>query len=53
MIPYATSIKYMIAGYTVIFILIAIFLISLVIRWRNLKRDLYTLENLDKDQQTS
>ena len=48
MIPYATSIKYMIAGYTVIFIILAVYLISLILRWRRLKRDLQTLQSLKK-----
>ena len=48
MIPYATSIKFMIAGYTVIFIILAVYLISLILRWRRLKRDLQTLQSLKK-----
>jgi hypothetical protein len=48
MIPYDVSIKFMIAGYTVIFIVLAVYLTSLVVRWRNLKRDLTTLQELEK-----
>ncbi len=44
MIPYATSIKYMIGGYSAIFIMLAIYLVSLVLRWRRMKRDLHLLE---------
>jgi len=40
------SIEHMIAGYTVIFSVIAIYLISLFLRWRNLQRDLQTLEEM-------
>ena len=39
MIPYDISIKYMIAGYTVIFIVLAAYLISLVLRFSRLKRE--------------
>jgi CcmD family protein len=48
MIPYATSIRFMIAGYTVIFVILAVYLISLILRWRRLKRDLQMLQNLNK-----
>ncbi len=46
MIPYATSIKYMIGGYAAIFIMMALYLISLVVRWRKMKRDREMLESL-------
>jgi len=39
---------YMIAGYTVFFVVGAIYLASLIIRHRNLQRDLDTLEELDQ-----
>jgi len=39
MIAYDVSIKYMIAGYTVIFIVLAIYLTSLALRFRRLRRD--------------
>jgi hypothetical protein len=48
MIEYATSMKYMLAGYSVILIVLAFYLISLFIRWRNLKRDLQTLEEIQQ-----
>jgi hypothetical protein len=35
---------YMIAGYVIAFGVMAIYLLSLVIRWRNLKQDLAMLE---------
>jgi CcmD family protein len=50
MIAYDISIKYMIAGYAVIFIALAVYLASLVIRWKRLKADLQTLENLEEHQ---
>jgi len=48
MIPYAVSIKYMLAGFTAIFLVLVIYLISLFVRWRRLKRDLQTFEELEK-----
>jgi hypothetical protein len=48
MIPYAISLKYMIAGYVVILIVLTIYLVNLYIQWRRLKRDLQTLEALQK-----
>lgn len=48
MIPYEVSIKYLTAGYTLIFVTLAIYFVSLVMRWKNLKRDLETLQELDK-----
>jgi CcmD family protein len=50
MIPYAISIKYMIAGYAVIFIVIAIYLASLFFRWQKLKQTIKTLEDLAGQQ---
>jgi len=40
---------YMIAGYAIFFIVMVVYLASLVIRWRNLERDLQTLEDMEKD----
>ena len=48
MIPFAVSIKYMLAGYTAILLVFVIYLVSLFVRWRRLKRDLQTLEELEK-----
>jgi hypothetical protein len=45
--PAETS-GYMIAGYTVIFGVMAIYLASLVIRRRNLDRDLEAMEDLQE-----
>ena len=50
MIEYAISIKYLIAGYAVMLSLLAIYLVSLVVRWRNLERDLKTLKEIHKKQ---
>ncbi len=38
---------YMIGGYVVFFGVLAIYLISLIVRWVNLKRDLHTLDELE------
>lgn len=43
--------NYMIAGYTVFFTVAAIYLLSLFMRWRNLKRDLSMLEEMQKEGQ--
>jgi hypothetical protein len=45
--PPNTSV-YMIAGYVVFFTVSIIYLISLLLRWRNLKQDLETLEEIKK-----
>jgi regulatory protein YycI of two-component signal transduction system YycFG len=47
MIPYAISIKYMLAGFIAIFLIIAIYLVSLFVRWRRLKRDFQNLEEVE------
>jgi len=48
MIEYATSIKFMIAGYAVMLSVLALYIVSLFVRWHNLKRDLQTLKDLKK-----
>jgi len=50
MIAYAISIKYMVAGYAVIFIVLVTYLVSIIVRWQSLKRDLHTYENLEERQ---
>jgi len=37
---------YMIAGYIVAFSVMAIYVVSLIVRWRNLSQDLSTLETM-------
>jgi hypothetical protein len=44
----AETTGYMIAGYTMIFGLMLLYLISLVLRRRNLEQDLEVLEDLQK-----
>jgi hypothetical protein len=48
MIAYNVSIKYMLAGYIFIFVVLAVYLISLVIRWRNLKREYQVIKDLKR-----
>jgi CcmD family protein len=50
MIPYAISIKYMLTGFIAIFLVIAIYLVSLFVRWRRLKRDFQDLEEMENQQ---
>ncbi|HUI88398.1 MAG TPA: hypothetical protein VLX61_06700 [Anaerolineales bacterium] len=40
---------YMIAGYIVFFVVAAIYLLSLLVRWRNLHEDMTTLESIEKE----
>ena len=40
---------YMIAGYVIFFIIAAIYIISLLVRWRNLNQDMTTLEAIEKE----
>jgi hypothetical protein len=49
MISYAISIKYMLAGYVIIFIVLGTYIVSLFIRWQRFKRDLETIRNLEKE----
>ena len=44
------TVGYLVAGYVVIFGLIGLFLFSLVSRWRNLKKDLSLLDEIEKDR---
>ncbi len=41
--------NYMIAGYIVSFLVMGIYLLSMYVRSRNLKRDLDTFEAMEKD----
>ena len=48
--PPPNTSTYMIAGYAVAFGVMLIYVVSLFIRSRNLKRDLSTLEEMDKEK---
>lgn len=47
----ANTLGYMIAGYVVIFLVLAVYLITLVVRWRNLKEDMALLKELEERNQ--
>jgi hypothetical protein len=47
----AETTGYMIAGYSVIFVVLAIYLVSLYIRGQNLRRDQDMLEQMEKETQ--
>lgn len=42
--------QYMVAGYAIAFGVMIIYVASLYIRSRNLKRDMFMLEEMDKDK---
>lgn len=44
----ANTIVYFIAGYGIIFSVLIVYLVSLVVRWRNLRQDEETLRELGK-----
>ncbi len=46
MLDYSVSIKYMLAGYSVFLAIPAVYLISLFVRLRTLRRDLETLKEI-------
>lgn len=48
MIDPVVSMKYMLGGYIAISAVLIAYLVSLVLRWRNLKRDLQTLDEIQK-----
>jgi len=46
----ADTMSYMIAGYTVIFGVMIIYLVSLVVRYRNLKQEETMLKDLEQEK---
>jgi hypothetical protein len=48
----AETTNYMILGYSVIFGVLAIYLVSLYLRQRNLKRDVELLQELDQQEES-
>lgn len=44
------SLNYLIAGYAVIFGVMLVYLVSLVVRWRNLRRDEALLKDLEEQE---
>ena len=49
----ADTLIYMVAGYTVIFGVMTLYVVSLVVRWRSLIQDEETLQELEKDHPQS
>jgi CcmD family protein len=47
----AETTRYMIAGYTVIFTIMLLYVLSLVVRRRNLERDLDTLKEMEPKEE--
>ena len=47
----AETTNYLIAGYTVIFGIMLLYVVSLIVRSRNLKRQLETLRELDQEKE--
>jgi hypothetical protein len=43
----------MIAGYAVFFLVLIAYLVSLVVRWRNLRQDAALLEQLEDEQKAA
>lgn len=42
--------NYMIAGFVTFFVVLTVYITSLVVRWNNLKRDMLTLEEMEKEK---
>jgi CcmD family protein len=46
----AETTRYLVAGYTVIFGIMLLYVVSLIVRSRNLKREIETLKQLDEEK---
>ncbi len=46
----ADTLNYMLGGYAVIFGVMAVYLVSFVVRWRNLREDEQTLEEVEAEE---
>ncbi|HEY4693028.1 MAG TPA: hypothetical protein VIH16_06290 [Bellilinea sp.] len=46
----ANTVNYFVAGYAVIFGVLGFYLVSLIVRWRNLKQDESMLAELEKKE---
>lgn len=47
----ANTLNYFTAGYSVIFLTLAVYIVTLIVRWRNLKRDEGVLDELEKKEE--
>jgi hypothetical protein len=45
----ANTWNYFYAGYTVIFVVMGVYIASLIVRWRNLKLDMQALQEIKPD----
>ena len=50
-VPETTN--YLIAGYTVFFLVITFYILSLTARWSKLKQNQHTLEEIDQDNNSN
>lgn len=48
----ANTLNYFAAGYAVVFVSLAGYIISLIVRWRNLKQDKAMLDELEEKEET-
>lgn len=46
----ANTVGYMVAGYSVIFGVMIVYLVSLIVRWRNLRQDEQMLEDVEEQK---
>lgn len=49
----ANTLNYMIAGYAVFFLVLIAYIISLVVRWHNLRHDAALLEQLEDERKAT
>jgi hypothetical protein len=49
----ANTVNYFIAGYTVFFTVMILYLVSLFVRWRNLKQDLEVLHEVEQRDESA
>ena len=50
MLDHTISIQFMLGGYAAFFVLFMVYVVSLLVRWRNLKRELKSLDEMEKKQ---
>jgi hypothetical protein len=44
------TINYMVSGYVVFAVVMLVYIVSLVSRWKNLNREMQTLDEIEKNQ---
>ncbi len=50
MLDHTISMEYMLGGYGAFTVLFVAYLVSLIVRWRNTKRSLHSLDDIRKNQ---